>query len=168
MSDDGDGCTEENKLLAAEKWSSWAELRTGQAYPTDFHRAWKNVLFNQFHDILAGTSLESAYEDARNMHGEAMTIAERGLNYAIQSISWHIGIEQEDGMKPIVVFNPHAWESTVNIELEIGGIKDTTILVDENGRCTSNWCNLRQRLAADIVLALLPSCRPWGTGFIRC
>lgn len=124
----------ENKLIAAEKWSSWAELRTGQEYPTDFHRAWKNVLFNQFHDILAGTSLESAYEDARNMHGEAMTIAERGLNYAIQSISWHIGIEQEDGMKPIVVFNPHSWESTVNIELEIGGIKDTTILVDENGK----------------------------------
>ncbi|WP_261301385.1 alpha-mannosidase [Paenibacillus andongensis] len=124
----------ENKLIAAEKWSSLAELITGQAYPTDFHRAWKNVLFNQFHDILAGTSLESAYEDARNMHGEAMTIAERGLNYAIQSISWKIGIEQEDGMKPIVVFNPHSWESTVNIELEIGGIKDTTILVDENGK----------------------------------
>ncbi|CAH1192525.1 Mannosylglycerate hydrolase [Paenibacillus allorhizoplanae] len=124
----------ENTLLAAEKWSSLAEIVTGQPYPTDYHRAWKNVLFNQFHDILAGTSLESAYEDARNMHGEAMTIAERGLNYAIQSFSWNIGIEQEDGMKPIVVFNPHSWESRVNVELEVGGIKDTTVLVDETGK----------------------------------
>jgi alpha-mannosidase len=124
----------ENTLLAAEKWSSLAEIVTAQPYPVDFHRAWKNVLFNQFHDILAGTSLESAYNDARNMHGEAMTIAERGLNYAIQSFSWNIGIEQEDGMKPIVVFNHHSWESRVNVELEIGGIKDTTTLVDETGK----------------------------------
>jgi alpha-mannosidase len=124
----------ENTLIAAEKWSSLAELVTGQKYPEDYHRAWKNVLFNQFHDILAGTSLEAAYADARNMHGEAMTIAERGLNYAIQSFSWHIGIEQEEGMKPIVIFNPHSWESRVNVELEIGGMKETTIVVDETGK----------------------------------
>ena len=43
------------------------------------------------------------------MHGEAMSIAERNLNYAIQKFSWNIGIEHEEGMKPFVVFNPHAW-----------------------------------------------------------
>ncbi|WP_123040253.1 alpha-mannosidase [Cohnella candidum] len=124
----------ENKLIAAEKWSALAERINGQKYPKDFHRAWKNVLFNQFHDILAGTSIEPAYEDARNMHGEAMSIAERGLNYAIQSFSWNIGIEQEEGMKPIVVFNPHAWESRVNVEVEITPIRDYTVLVDETGK----------------------------------
>jgi len=124
----------ENKLIAAEKWSAFAERITGQPYPKDFHRAWKNVLFNQFHDILAGTSIEPAYEDARNMYGEAMSIAERGLNYAIQSISWKIGIEQEERMKPIVVFNPHAWNSRVNVELEITPIRENTIVVDETGR----------------------------------
>jgi hypothetical protein len=36
-----------------------------QPYPVDYKRAWKNVLFNQFHDILAGTSLEAAYEGVR-------------------------------------------------------------------------------------------------------
>lgn len=124
----------ENALMTAEKWSAFASQVTGQPYPQDYHRSWKNVLFNQFHDILAGTSLEAAYNDARNMHGEAMTIADRGLNYAIQSLSWNIGIEQEEGMKPIVVFNPHSWESRVNVELEIGGMKDTAIVVDENGK----------------------------------
>lgn len=124
----------ENKLLAAEKMSAFAAWSTGQPYPRDFSLAWKNVLFNQFHDILAGTSIEPAYEDARNMHGEAMSIAERNLNYAVQSLSWRIGIAQEDGMKPIVVFNPHAWPSRVNVELEIGGFRGGALLSDDADR----------------------------------
>ncbi|MBS4205200.1 alpha-mannosidase [Lederbergia citrea] len=123
----------ENLLQAAEKFSSLANWTTGQKYPENYGLAWKNVLFNQFHDILAGTSLEAAYEDARNMHGEAMSIASRGLNYAIQSMSWRINIEEEEGMKPIVVFNPHSWESKVNVELEVGGLKDSYVLVDDEG-----------------------------------
>lgn len=123
----------ENKLIAAEKFSILANWITGQPYPEDFDLAWKDVLFNQFHDILAGTSLEEAYEDARNMYGEAITIADRNLNYAIQSISWRINIEHEDGMIPIVVFNPHSWNTTVNVEQEIGGLKDDYILVDDKG-----------------------------------
>ena len=47
---------------------------TGQPYP-NLAQAWKSVLFNQFHDILAGTSLEIAYEDARNSYGEALAVA---------------------------------------------------------------------------------------------
>ncbi|WP_028611362.1 alpha-mannosidase [Paenibacillus harenae] len=124
----------ENKLIAAEKMSVIANWVTGQNYPKDYKQAWKNVLFNQFHDILAGTSIEPAYEDARNMHGEAMSIADRGLNYAVQSLSWRINIEREEGMKPIVAFNPHSWRSSVNVELEIGGLKETAVLVDDTGK----------------------------------
>lgn len=124
----------ENRLIKAEKFSILADWMMGQPYPGEYKRAWKNVLFNQFHDILAGTSLEEAYEDARNMHGEAMSIADRGLNYAIQSLSWNINIEEKEGMKPIVVFNPHSWESKVNVELEISGMKGDHVLVDDQGQ----------------------------------
>jgi len=125
----------ENMLIKAEKFSALANWTTGQKYPIrEYDRGWKNVLFNQFHDILAGTSLEVAYDDAREMHGEAMSIANRGLNYAIQSLSWRINIEEEVGMKPIVVFNPHSWNSRVNVELEVGGLKDGDILIDEEGK----------------------------------
>ncbi|MDD9267377.1 alpha-mannosidase [Paenibacillus sp. GCM10023248] len=123
----------ENRLITAEKYSALASWITGQKYPAEFKQAWKNVLFNQFHDILAGTSLEPAYEDAMYLYGEAMAIADRSLNYAVQSLSWSIGIEQDVAMKPIVVFNPHAWESRVNVELEVGGIKPTTVLLDDQG-----------------------------------
>ena len=36
--------------------------------------AWQRILFNQFHDILAGTSIKSAYEHANDELGEAKTI----------------------------------------------------------------------------------------------
>jgi alpha-mannosidase len=124
----------ENLLVAAEKWSALARQITGQPYPADFTQAWQNVLFNQFHDILAGTSIEPAYEDARDSYGEAIIIARRNLNDALQAISWQIGIEPMEGMKPVVVFNPLGWPVRQNVELEIGGLKDGHILIDEQGR----------------------------------
>jgi len=110
----------ENLLLLAEKFSTISNKLTGQAYPEDLNKAWKGVLFNQFHDILAGTSIEAAYDDARDLYGEANSISSRGLNYALQSISWNINLEEEQDMKPIVVFNPHSWSVKATVEIEYG------------------------------------------------
>jgi alpha-mannosidase len=123
----------ENLLLAAEKWSVIAKHVSGQPYPAHLDHAWKDVLFNQFHDTMAGTAIEPAYEDARNQYGEALTIAGRALNQAVQRLAWNIHIEPEEGMKPIVVFNPHAWASKVNVEVEYGGLRPGDVLVDEAG-----------------------------------
>ncbi|MBX3062730.1 MAG: alpha-mannosidase [Anaerolineae bacterium] len=124
----------ENMLIAAEKWSAIAALVTGQPYPAEFAQAWKNVLFNQFHDIMAGTSLESAYEDARNSYGEALTIAGRALNYAVQSLAWNIDIPYQEGARPITVFNPHGWQSSANVELEFGRMNPNDVLLDDEGK----------------------------------
>jgi len=124
----------ENMLLAAEKFCAIAERVTGQPYPAELERAWKNVLFNQFHDILGGTSLEAAYDDARDMHGEAMAIASRGLNDAIQSLAWNIDLPYTEGLTPIVVFNPHAWQCATPVELDIGGVNEDDRLLDDQGR----------------------------------
>jgi alpha-mannosidase len=121
----------ENRLVMAEKWSILADHITQQPYPADFERAWKSTLFNQFHDILAGTSLEQAYDDARDTYGESIAIADRNLNYAVQSFAWNINIPQEEGMRPIIVFNPHTWPIQSNIELEVYRWKDTAVLLDD-------------------------------------
>ncbi|MFB5663457.1 alpha-mannosidase [Alteribacillus sp. HJP-4] len=126
----------ENLLIAAEKFSSIAFWYRNQPYPQQLGRAWKNVLFNQFHDILAGTSIEAAYDDARDTHGEAMSIGANALNNAVQSLSWNIDIEEEEGMKPLVVFNPHSWDTKVNVEIENTAWKDGQILIDEKGKET--------------------------------
>src|SRR5919197_3117713 len=124
----------ENGLAAAEAWAAVADRVAGQAYPrAELTRAWKQVLFNQFHDTLGGTAIEPAYRDARDQLGEASSIASRAQNLAVQSISSRIGIAAEPGTSPIVVFNPHAWPVRVPVELEFGGLKPTDGLVDEAG-----------------------------------
>ena len=123
----------ENALMTAETFSALAMRITDLPYPDDFALAWKDVLFNQFHDILAGTSIEPAYDDAQALYGEAMAIAARNLNHATQSLSWNISIEPEEGARPIVVFNPHSWLSSPNVELEFARISDADVLIDSEG-----------------------------------
>lgn len=120
----------ENLLVTAEKWSLLATWVNAQPYP-DLEQAWKSVLFNQFHDILAGTSLPAAYDDARNGFGEALEIADRALNYAVHSFAWNVRVEPEDGIKPIIVFNPHTWAVRANVELESYRPKPEAVLVDD-------------------------------------
>jgi alpha-mannosidase len=121
-------------LINAEKWSSIAKVVEHQPYPQDFEQAWKGVMFNQFHDILAGTSIPSAYEDASYLHGEAMAIGQRNLNYAIQAMSWDIDIDLDITMKPIVVFNSHSWSGKMAIDLEVRGLSnDNFKLTDAQG-----------------------------------
>lgn len=112
----------ENHLLTAEIMAALAHTITGQPYP-DFTQAWHNVLFNQFHDILAGTSLEAAYEDARNSYGEAIAMADRALNYAVQALAWQVHIEPAEGMTPVHVFNPHPWPTQATVAFEYGNFE---------------------------------------------
>ena len=69
----------ENRLIMAEKLSVAAKHWAGGRYPLErYTEGWKKVLFNQFHDIMAGTSIEPAYEDARESYGAALDTAARG------------------------------------------------------------------------------------------
>jgi alpha-mannosidase len=129
----------ENRLLAAEKLSAAAAV-WGEESPrkqNEFARAWKNVLFNQFHDIMAGTSLEAAYDDARDAYGEALMIASRALNHATQSIAWKINIPLDPNVqanvRPLVIFNPLTWQVRTKVEIESSRIKPEMVLMDESG-----------------------------------
>jgi alpha-mannosidase len=109
----------ENLLQRAEKWSVVADALGLQRYPHDaLTEAWKLLLFNQFHDTLAGTAIEPAYEDARDQIGHVSSIAANAFNAATQSIARAIAIEPEDEMRPVVVFNPHPWSLRSDVELE--------------------------------------------------
>ncbi|MGI5397442.1 alpha-mannosidase [Streptomyces sp. CA-251251] len=145
----------ENELQRAEKWASIAALTTGEDYPGDrLTEAWKLVLFNQFHDILAGTSIRSAYEDARDEYGHARSIAADVLNRAVQAVARRIDIPLRENTTPLVVFNPHAWALDTDVEFEFGQAA-TVRLTDENGtpvplqrtRSESTMAGSRGRLA---------------------
>lgn len=122
----------EENLIAAERLCLMANRLTGAKYPAKkLNKAWKNVLFNQFHDIMGGCCVKTAYEDASYLHGEAMSITEQEINAAMQRITWHIDTlrgetlpsykydlhdkgqwaiwEHEVLGTPVVVFNIHPW-----------------------------------------------------------
>lgn len=124
----------ENRLEMAEKYAVVSDVLTGKQYPKKrLTEAWKDVLFNQFHDILAGTCLEAAYEDAGEQYGAALSCAAKVLNSSIQTISWKIDIPFEEGTKPLVVFNPNAFETAFEVAVESWKPQEGTVLLDEQG-----------------------------------
>ena len=55
----------EEEVLNAEKWASLAWL-DGHEYPgKELTEDWKKVLFNQFHDLAAGSGIGVIYKDAQ-------------------------------------------------------------------------------------------------------
>ncbi len=55
----------ERLLLTAERFAALASAAFGEeSLQADLRGAWETVLFHQFHDVLAGTSIPEAYEDA--------------------------------------------------------------------------------------------------------
>jgi len=126
----------ENLLQRAEKWCVVADVLGVQPYPRrELTEAWQLLLFNQFHDTLAGTSIEPAYEDARDQIGHAASLASLAFNRATQSIAGRISIPYEDGAHPLVVFNPHPWRLREDVELEYNWLTSAGVrLVDADGR----------------------------------
>ncbi|MBA2476840.1 MAG: alpha-mannosidase [Actinobacteria bacterium] len=125
----------ENLLQRAEKWCAVAAQLGAQPYPlAELTDAWKLLLFNQFHDTIAGTSIALAYDDARDQIGHASSLASLAFNRAIQSISRRIEIAPQERMTPVVVFNPHAWPLRADVELEFAGFPDGEArLTDDEG-----------------------------------
>ncbi|GAC1637720.1 MAG: hypothetical protein NVS4B8_02800 [Herpetosiphon sp.] len=121
----------EHLLLTAEKLATLATLVVKLPYPETLTHAWKNVLFNQFHDILAGTSLPEAYDDARELYGEALAIGHRAINDALQALASNIAIDFEANMTPIVVFNPHAWQASMPVEVDCSPLAGEFRLLDD-------------------------------------
>ena len=102
----------EGLLYQAELFASLATLTAGVSYPKiELEKAWKKVLFNQFHDILPGTSITEVFREANQTWQAAADVAQEILDAAIATIANQIILPsppQPDAV-PIVVFNPLNW-----------------------------------------------------------
>lgn len=100
----------ENLLAESEKFSSLSSLY-GNKYPQkDLGDAWKDVMFNQFHDILPGSGIREIYIDAMNKYKKAEKIGDFTLNTALKDINKNINTSGIKEGKPITVFNSLNWE----------------------------------------------------------
>ena len=109
------------KLLSAEKLASMATLLSSYKYPAnELKSAWKNVLFNQFHDILAGSSIEEAYITVENEYKYAQKIADDVLMKSLHCLATQITTKDSQFLSslPFIVFNPCSWPVDKYVEFE--------------------------------------------------
>ncbi len=103
----------EHLLTEAEMFSAIATILTPHPYPKlELEQAWKQVLFNQFHDILPGSSIPEVFADA-NQDWEAATQTALDLRaQAFSAIAAAIDLPDSPimGAIPIIVFNSLNWE----------------------------------------------------------
>ncbi len=153
------GCYSANSKIKFENRRSECELVSAEVFDTlagvivggdfnnaEFEKAWQRVMFNQFHDILAGCCIKEAYTDAYNAFGYARQKALELENFALQRIAAKIKTtdfleadfsEMRDRLwyregegSPMVVFNPHPF--TVKSYVSFGTYCVTKVL-DHNG-----------------------------------
>ena len=124
-------------VLSAERWAAVGSMWQGLDNPrADLTRAWQQILFNQFHDVLPGSAIESAYDDARDQLGESVAIAKRVITRVHNVIARQVAIPFEEATQPVVVFNPHPWPVTTVVELQYGVQPKGVHVVDAQGRRT--------------------------------
>ena len=120
--------------LSAERWAAVVHVTDDVPYPrTQLEGAWKQILFNQFHDILPGSAIEPSYDDARDQLGEAVAISKRIITHAHNVIARRVDIPMEDGTQPVLVFNPHPWSVETDVDLQYGGNPLGVHVVDGEG-----------------------------------
>lgn len=103
----------EDLLYQAEIYASIAEIIAEVKYPkTELESAWKKVLFNQFHDILPGTSIPQVYVDANHAWREVETAGREILQQALGAIASQITLPPgpQINAQPTIVFNPLNWQ----------------------------------------------------------
>ena len=120
-------------LANAEKWNTiTAKISDLPKATESFGKAWQEVCFNQFHDILCGCSIMEAYDDVRDSMGYAMKIAANEENKAMLKIAenvdtWLDGVTDAQSLnarhhcrnlkfpRPIIVFNPNSFEAETTV-----------------------------------------------------
>ncbi|XP_071833479.1 alpha-mannosidase 2C1-like isoform X2 [Apostichopus japonicus] len=90
----------------------------GSSYPCDIlDKSWKNVLLNQFHDVLPGSSTQEVVKDAcsiyEQVNADITPLLQAGLA-SLSSGAWNrkrkAQTQNTDLKSSVVIFNPHCWK----------------------------------------------------------
>ena len=125
----------EEQLLTAEKYSSLAWL-DGKPYPAkELNEAWKKALFNQFHDLAAGSGIGVIYQDAQRDYDQIRWATDEASSAALHAIQARIDTRTA-GVVPVLVFNALGWQRSglvnVNVQMPEGTINGVSVLDSHN------------------------------------
>ncbi len=166
----------EDLLYQAELWSSLACIAHQQTYPEDLklqlETVWKQTLFNQFHDIIPGTSIEAVYITANQAWENVERVTTQIISNALNQISDRILIPKPPTSSaiPIIIFNSLNWTRTQVISLSLPNHR-SWIVADVDGKLLPNQSSAEHLLflATDLpsvgyrLFWLLPGDNPNST-----
>lgn len=120
----------EGLLYEVELLASIATLSTGKVYPQELiTKLWQQVLFNQFHDILPGTSIPEVFVTANQEWQEVIRLGNELWEDSWQAIFKQINLSPPDSLndhknpqmniQPIIVFNSLNWQRTEVVSLRM-------------------------------------------------
>ena len=141
----------ERLLYQAELWSSMATLLCDrQDQQSQIATAWKKVLFNQFHDILPGTSIPEVFVEANRDWQAAIAIGESVLEGALKAIAQNIQLPPPPQLEaqPLIVFNSLNWQRSSSITIEDERFSDRSLdfwVYDQARNKTASNHNLKDR-----------------------
>lgn len=102
----------------AELLSSIAEP-LGLKYPYEaLNRKWQDILCNQFHDVIPGSSIRLVYEDTEQMYPEVFRVGEDAVASAVDRIAGRIDTSGEGDA--LVVFNTLPWDRSDVVKVAVG------------------------------------------------
>lgn len=120
----------EAALLSAEKWAALSRfLCSAPSRKAELDEAWKRLLFNQFHDILPGTSISQAYVDAELDFDRLLSTCRRVERDALEALASRVDTMPSRELggsgkfatgRALVLFNPLAWERTETLAIPWG------------------------------------------------
>jgi alpha-mannosidase len=142
----------EEWMLDAEKWAALDSL-TGAVYPgTELNEAWKKVLFNQFHDIAAGSGVGVLYKDAQGDYDDVRLVSESVKTRAIDDLTGYIDTLPKSTGVPIVVWNSLAWPRTdvVDAQVELPVAASAIEIVDSENQVVLSQPRARAGARRDI------------------
>lgn len=121
----------EEWVLDAEKYAALAWL-DGQTYPAErITDAWKHVLFNQFHDLAAGSGIGTIYKEAQKDYDQVRWSTNEITSDSLKMLAARVDTHVSGGV-PILVFNPLVWqrggESEVTVQFPAGSGDEVSVL----------------------------------------
>ncbi|NLK74416.1 MAG: alpha-mannosidase [Clostridiales bacterium] len=133
-----------------ELWGSLAHIHNKEAiYPyEELHIMWEKLLFNQFHDILAGTSITRVHDEAERDFDSIISKSNELVSSALEAIAEHYSGEKPTNS--VTVYNSLSWERVTLVKLPYG----MNSALDSGNKPMQT-----QKLGSDYyVMAKLPAC----------
>ncbi len=127
----------ETLLSEAELFSAWANIALHLKYPkTELETAWKKLLFNQFHDILPGSSIPEVYTDALPEWEDIKATGNQILQNSLREIALHAPLPNPPHPEaiPIFVFNSLNWMRSQVVTISVPDTIPNASILDSKGQ----------------------------------